>query len=179
MRAVALVSQRYLLLRILLFPGVIVHETAHVIACVLTNTKIEKISFWDEAGGSVLHHKPRLAYLTQPLISLAPLPLGIIVLIFLSLYVAPFSWLTIPIILVMMSIGATLAPSKTDFIHATEGLLFLFGLILAILIGAPILIQPMNEVLATLNQQLIVIVALLSGMLSLLFFSHSILRRRR
>lgn len=179
MHALALVSRKYLLLRLILLPGVVVHELAHVAACVLTHTHIEKISFWDEAGGSVVHHVPKLQVVTQPFISLAPLPVGLAMLFFLSPLVTPFDWPTIPLLMVMVSVGATLAPSKTDFIHAIEGLLFLFGVTLAIIYGIPQSKASIQDVLQPLNQHLLLIVAILATMWILFFFSHQILYRRR
>jgi hypothetical protein len=177
MHSLAITSRKYLILRILLFPGVIIHELAHAAACLVTNTKIEQISFWDEAGGSVVHHKPKFSFVTQPFISLAPLPVGIGLLFFLSTLLSPFGWLSLPIIFIMVSIAATLAPSKTDFIHAMEGLVFLFGLALATIFAIPAMAIPIQTAITPLNQHLLLIVAILASMWILLLFSHQVIKR--
>jgi hypothetical protein len=176
MHGLAVTSRKYLILRILLFPGVIVHELAHAVACVITNTKIERISFWDEAGGSVTHHKPRFSFVTQPLISLAPLPVGIGLLFLLSTLLSPIGWISLPILLIMVSLAATLAPSQTDFIHAIEGLIFLFGVAIAIIFALPALATPIQTTITPLNQHLLLIVAILASMWIMLLFSHQIMK---
>lgn len=41
---------------IVFFPGMIVHEAAHALACVVLGVKVTKIKFWGSACGSVTHH---------------------------------------------------------------------------------------------------------------------------
>lgn len=43
------------LMHILFFPGIILHETAHAIACLIFGVKIKKIKFIDRSGGYVVH----------------------------------------------------------------------------------------------------------------------------
>src|SRR5687768_18527214 len=84
MYKLAHVSRRsYRLYRLILLPGVVVHELSHTLACLLTRTSIHQISFWDETGGKVIHEKPKWPIITQPFISVAPLPVGIGLLLFL------------------------------------------------------------------------------------------------
>jgi hypothetical protein len=75
--------------RIFVAPGVILHEGAHALLCLLTGAKITSISLFDKAGGSVSHEKPKIPFFGQILISLAPFVAGIIAIYFLS------SWLGI------------------------------------------------------------------------------------
>lgn len=66
-----LISSR--LYRILITPGIIVHELSHAIACVLMRAKINRIRFFTESGGAVEHQPPRVPLIGKPVISLAPL----------------------------------------------------------------------------------------------------------
>src|SRR6266542_5215128 len=93
MQSLATISQKYLILRLLVFPGVVLHESSHALACFLTGTPIEQISFWTETGGHVVHQKPRLAFIAQPFISFAPFPVGIASLVILGEHVTRASWL--------------------------------------------------------------------------------------
>lgn len=67
--------------RYFLAPGIILHEYAHAIGCVLTGTRIRRIQLFDATGGRVVHEKPPL--LAQAVISLAP-----IILAQLAIYLA-------------------------------------------------------------------------------------------
>ncbi|HRS42990.1 MAG TPA: metalloprotease family protein [Candidatus Diapherotrites archaeon] len=43
------------IMHILFFPGIILHETAHALACLIFGVKIKKIKFIDKSGGYVVH----------------------------------------------------------------------------------------------------------------------------
>jgi hypothetical protein len=43
------------IMHILFFPGIMLHESAHAIACLLLGVKIKKIKFIDKSGGYVVH----------------------------------------------------------------------------------------------------------------------------
>lgn len=58
--------------RLFVAPGVIAHELAHALACVLTGAHVFEINFWKPSGGHVLHGPPRLHLIGPVLISLAP-----------------------------------------------------------------------------------------------------------
>lgn len=68
--------------RYFLWLGVIVHEYSHVLACVLTNTKIYEIKLFEPKGGHVTHQK-RGSIITA-LISIAPLFGGSLFLLLLA-----------------------------------------------------------------------------------------------
>lgn len=70
--------------RIFVAPGVILHEAAHALFCLLTGARIKSVSLFDKEGGSVEHEQSKLPVLGPVLISLAPLAAGIIVIYFLS-----------------------------------------------------------------------------------------------
>lgn len=69
------------LYRVLITPGVIVHELSHALACVLMRAKINRIRFFDSSGGAVEHQPPRVPLIGKPIISLAPL-MGVTMAIF-------------------------------------------------------------------------------------------------
>jgi Peptidase M50B-like len=57
---------------ILRFPGVVIHECSHVLGCLLTGAKIQKIVLFSEGGGSVSYARPKIPLLGDVIISTAP-----------------------------------------------------------------------------------------------------------
>jgi hypothetical protein len=54
-------------------PGVVVHECAHVLGCLLTGAKIRNVVFFSKGGGSVTYNPPAIPVLGNIVISTAPL----------------------------------------------------------------------------------------------------------
>lgn len=54
-------------------PGVIIHECAHVLGCLITGAPIKKVVLFSREGGSVTHLPPKIPYLGEVIISTAPL----------------------------------------------------------------------------------------------------------
>ena len=54
-------------------PGVIVHECSHILGCIITGAKIKKIVFFSEEGGSVTYTSSKIPYVSDVVISTAPL----------------------------------------------------------------------------------------------------------
>jgi len=54
----------------LFFPGLIIHELAHYLACVLLGSRVYSVTFWSPKGGVVVHQRVRPS--SSVLISLAP-----------------------------------------------------------------------------------------------------------
>ncbi|OQA04862.1 MAG: hypothetical protein BWY68_00083 [bacterium ADurb.Bin400] len=73
--------------RLFVAPGVIIHEMAHAVLCLLTGARIKHIAFFDKNGGSVEHTPPRIPIIGQLLVSLAPLFVGFASIYFLSRYI--------------------------------------------------------------------------------------------
>lgn len=117
-------ANQYLLYRIILFPGILLHEMSHLLACWITNTPVVELNFWSETGGHVVHHKPKNP-LIQPLISLAPFGVGISLIVMLSHNLTGEWWMIGGKLLALLIISATLAPSKADLTVALEGIVFL------------------------------------------------------
>lgn len=64
------VSIIYYLLRA---PGVVVHECAHIVGCLLTGAKIRNVVLFSKEGGSVTHNAPVIPVIGDVVISTAPL----------------------------------------------------------------------------------------------------------
>lgn len=60
----------YYLLRI---PGVVVHECAHILGCLLTGAKIRNVVLFSKEGGSVTYTRPVIPVIGDVVISTAPL----------------------------------------------------------------------------------------------------------
>ena len=60
----------YLFIRL---PGVVLHECAHIIGCLLTGARIRNVVLFSKDGGSVTYTRPRLPYIGDVIISTAPL----------------------------------------------------------------------------------------------------------
>jgi hypothetical protein len=54
-------------------PGVVLHECAHIIGCLLTGARIVNIVFFSKEGGSVTYTRPIVPYIGDVIISMAPL----------------------------------------------------------------------------------------------------------
>lgn len=60
----------YLFIRL---PGVVLHEFAHIIGCLLTGARIRNVVLFSKDGGSVMYTRPMLPYIGDVIISTAPL----------------------------------------------------------------------------------------------------------
>jgi hypothetical protein len=60
----------YLFVRL---PGVVLHECAHIIGCLVTGARIHKVVLFSKDGGSVTYTRPLLPYIGDVIISTAPL----------------------------------------------------------------------------------------------------------
>jgi hypothetical protein len=58
---------------ILRAPGVVVHECAHMLGCLLTGAKIRNVVFFSKEGGSVTYNPPVIPMIGNVIISTAPL----------------------------------------------------------------------------------------------------------
>lgn len=132
-------SKKPFIYYVFLFPGIIVHELAHVTVCLVTFTKISSIKLFSKDGGFVLHQKPRFI-LVSFLISIAPLVAGLLIIYFVlkdlvlqsSASVAQIFTLKFVVILYFLSsILLTMLPSKQDILNALSTFVaIIFGLII-------------------------------------------------
>ncbi len=148
----------YIFFRSFLLPGIILHETSHALACLLTGTPIVSLSFWNETGGHVIHHKPKYALVAQPFISIAPFIAGVAFLFFASTYLSFEAWFrSIILLMLMISVAATLAPSKTDLINAAEGGIIVILILIATSFYSPSFIQLIAPKFTSLNQPILLV----------------------
>jgi len=68
--AVTPVREIYYIIRA---PGVILHECAHILGCLITGAKIQNVVLFSREGGSVTYTRPVLPWLGDVVISTAPL----------------------------------------------------------------------------------------------------------
>ncbi len=156
----ALHAGRNFLYRLVLFPGVLVHEMSHLLACWVTNTHVVEVNFWSETGGHVVHHKPKLP-LVQPFISFAPFFVGISLILLLSQTLQGDWWLIVIKIMLILMLSATLAPSKADFIVALEGIIFMVALIGGLAWVSPLVRDFIGSQLAQLAPSLLLVVSIM------------------
>jgi hypothetical protein len=71
----------YLIIRL---PGVVLHECAHIIGCLVTGARIRSVVLFSRDGGSVTYSRPLLPYIGDVIISTAPLFLLPLALSFIS-----------------------------------------------------------------------------------------------
>jgi hypothetical protein len=69
-------------------PGVIAHECAHILGCILTGAEIRHVVLYSREGGSVTYSSPRLPYIGDVIISMAPLFAIPLLLTFLTMFFA-------------------------------------------------------------------------------------------
>ncbi len=63
-----------------LFPGLILHELSHYLACILAGVRVHEVKLWGPDGAHVVHDRPRT--LTALLVSVAPAIVGGLVAFF-------------------------------------------------------------------------------------------------
>jgi len=112
------------------FPGVVFHELSHVIGCILTGTRIKRVSLFSKTGGFVEYEKSKLALISDLIISIMPFVLGFVA-IFLTMQYAPridFSNSSIVILgrnilisYLLISIMLCMLPSFQDLKNASIG----------------------------------------------------------
>jgi hypothetical protein len=54
-------------------PGVIIHELSHVLGCLISGAKIKKVVYFSNEGGSVTYSSPKIPYIGDLVINIAPL----------------------------------------------------------------------------------------------------------
>lgn len=71
--------------RLIVFPGVIIHEISHALGCILTLAKIKEIKFFSAKGSYVSHSKSKIPLIGKFVISFSPIAGGIAFLFLFSL----------------------------------------------------------------------------------------------
>jgi hypothetical protein len=108
----------YLFIRL---PGVVLHECSHIIGCLVTGARIQKVVLFSKDGGSVTYSRPILPYIGNVIISTAPLFLLPLALSFLSWFFGTFLGCAFPAFPatlaspgVLMNLGNAIAGTFTD-----------------------------------------------------------------
>ena len=174
------------IISVLTFPGVILHETGHAIACVITGTKIHSIRLFKRDGGDVTHDVPKIPIVGSLFITMAPLLIGMFAIVFLAGRVMdvdklklgndvrdfwPFlfsvvgavKWTSIATwvwLYLILSIGSTMMPSAQDFKNSWFSLFVLIVAIAAIF-HLPHMLAPANFIATSLIPALILILFIL------------------
>lgn len=150
--------------RILVSPGVIIHELAHAFGCVLMGAKIQSINVFKREGGEVAHTGSPIPIVGNVVISLMPVAVGVAILYLLSklphgMNLSDLSnwtnwsnyltWQFWAFLYLIFNLVATMAPSKQDIkviwwdLLVLAGILFLLtkvGVIINIAVFLPFLI---------------------------------------
>jgi hypothetical protein len=119
-----------------LFPGVVFHEVAHIIGCLISGARIKSILLFSKTGGEVVHEKPIIPYIGVFLISIFPFLLGSAAIYLITSRVLndiAFSNLTAGKVIyfyLLISILISMFPSSTDVKNAGLAyLVFIFALV--------------------------------------------------
>lgn len=138
----------YSIFRLMLLPGIIIHEMAHVVGCWITGAQVHRVHFWTQSGGEVVHTHPKIPVIGPPIISFAPFFVGMYALTYLGTYLTTppleLTWQRGLALFFMMSIGATLIPSKQDFKNSFASIVILAVVASCAMYFYPSLLQPLN-----------------------------------
>ncbi len=172
---------------LIVFPGVVIHELSHLLACILTLAKVKEVKLFSFKGGYVRHQKPKIPIIGVPLISFFPVIGGALALIFIykvigfnlpqfslsisfirsfqSVFVVNWQnyifWIAIYL---SISIIMSITPSKKDMRNSLFALLILFVLI-TILIEMGV-VQSLNFLNPIIN---VIAFSLTVGIFTMLF----------
>jgi len=123
--------------RVLVAPGVIIHEFSHALGCLITGAKIQSINFFKRDGGELKHTGSPIPVIGNVVISLMPMVTGILILYFtpklsnltnLSNWSNYSTWQFWAFIYLIFNLVATMAPSKQDIKNIWWDLLVLAGI---------------------------------------------------
>ncbi len=110
---------------LILFPGIIVHELSHTLACIVSFTPIKSLKLFSKSGGFVLHQKPRFLFVSF-LISVAPVVCGLTILYFSFHFLQnqyelkQLNITTFFLFYLISSVLITMLPSRQDVLNATS-----------------------------------------------------------
>lgn len=108
----------YLFIRL---PGVVLHECAHILGCLVTGARIRKVVLFSKDGGFVAYSRPLLPYIGDVIISTAPLFLLPLALSFITRVFGTFLGCVFPAFpaalqspLVLVDLGKAIAGTFSD-----------------------------------------------------------------
>jgi len=138
-----------------LAPGIIVHELSHAVACFIVGARVEEMALLSPTGGHVKHTQPRVPYIGNAIVALAPIVGGLFIIVVALSFLTPQLFeallatdLTLPLtqiysawlgtfiqvfnplsieswvmLIVILTVSASLAPSMVDLRSAGAGIL--------------------------------------------------------
>lgn len=137
----------YRIFRLLIAPGIIIHELSHVVIAIIFGAKIKSFKVFKPEGGEVTYSKPIFSFISQPLISIAPIIgcssaiylIGILLGFHLDNFHLQFSYNDFFVFLknlnwnintyiflyLVLSFTSAMAPSRQDLINAFYGFIFI------------------------------------------------------
>lgn len=114
-----------------LFPGVVLHELSHIAGCLITFSKIKNINLFSSKGGHIAYNKSGIPIISDIIISISPLIIGLCAIYFLTsllIPVKPHEILSTRVAVVdilisyfIASITITMTPSAADVKNAVFG----------------------------------------------------------
>lgn len=72
-----------------LAPGIIVHELSHAMACFIVGARVEELALLSPTGGHVKHTQPRVPYIGNAIVALAPIVGGLFIIIVALSFLTP------------------------------------------------------------------------------------------
>lgn len=126
----------YKLYRILIFPGIALHEAAHIAGCLLTGSRIVDAKIFGSAGGFVKHTRGRFGHIGDWIISFAPIIVGLLVsfgiFYFYKAFIpaSAYRLLLIPLLVYLeLSVFLTMSPSVQDLSNSILGTIIVLGIL--------------------------------------------------
>lgn len=126
----------YKLYRILIFPGIALHEIAHILGCMITGSRILDAQIFSTTGGYVKHTGGRLGHFGNWIISFAPIIAGFFVsfgIFYLARSLTVFNAGSIALILFLvyleLSVFLTMSPSPQDLSNSILGTILVLALL--------------------------------------------------
>lgn len=165
----------------LLYPGTVVHELAHLMSALILFVPVKKLTLEPERGADGMIYAgsveiARVDVFRRTLVGIAPLPISLIILYFLTVWTIPaflkepsfrtlltiddlrFTYFAMPYLI--FSVSASMFSSKKDLDAARIVLPIIVGiLVLAYLLGVPF--SPIAELLSAADSLMRVFVSVL------------------
>ncbi len=145
----------YPIVRLLFYVGAVIHELSHGLLCFLTGATITESSIFSREP-HITNLKPKLPFVGQTLISLAPIAGGLLFLFLINKYflvnyfstsplhllsqINLFDWQSWLMILLFLNVGAMIGPSFQDLKNIWPIIIALFFITLPALINVSLFV---------------------------------------
>jgi hypothetical protein len=158
-----------------LFPGVVIHELAHTLGCLVTGARIHKITFFSKTGGMVVHEGGRFGIVGNFIISIFPFVIGVLILVnILHFFTSETTFQQAILSYAFISVFISMFPSFQDIKNASSAYFaVLIALIaLAIVYGKLLVLPDTSIYLMGLCLTLLIVVNLALAVFNLVFSRH-------